>query len=489
MGRDSQTRSHHQAFRDRGALSMGFDYDLIAIGLGPGGMAVSVMASEMGLKVCAIEKHKVGGECMNVGCIPSKSLVRMAKTRSLFDKLEKMALADSPKPAVKQPFERIGQHLSFIREKKTMNKVDMVYQQGPAVFVDPHTVEVAGKRYTAKRIFICVGTRPGVPPFPGIENIDFLTNENLFSLETIPESLIVTGGGAIACEMAQAFARLGSKVTIIIRGPRLMWREDQEATDILEETFERECITILRRQKPTRFETTNGKVAMHTDKGEKVIAEKVLVAAGRETAYEALKLENVGVEVDARGAIQVNKYLQTSQRHIYAVGDCNGYAQLTHAAMHQGMIALMNGMAPWPFKQDFRKFAVPWTVFTEPQLSHVGMRESELQDRGVKYETVRVNYADYGAAIAEAVDVGFIKVFISPTGRVLGVYIIGEGSGEMINEWALVVQKNLRIHNIMMLQHSFPTMGFLTKRTAETWMMNRMKSARIRRLCRFLFRL
>jgi pyruvate/2-oxoglutarate dehydrogenase complex dihydrolipoamide dehydrogenase (E3) component len=471
---------------------MKYDFDIITVGLGPAGMAVSAMASEMGLKVCAIEKHKVGGECMNVGCIPSKALLQIAKHRSGFDKLEKMELASSPKPAVKRPFERIGEHLKFINEQKTMKifrKVHMVYQEGPAQFVDSHTVEAGGKRYSAKRIFICVGTRPQVPGFEGIEEVDYLTNETLFSLEGVPESLVVIGSGAIACEMSQAFSRLGSKVTIIFRGPRLMWREDRDATDILEEVFEREGIRLLREHKPEKFESQDGRVIIHTDKGERVEAAKVLLAAGRKYDYEELKLENAGVQVGDKGAITVNKYLQTSASDIYAAGDCNGYALLSHAAMHQGMLALMNSMLPWPFKRDFRKFAVPWTVFTEPQFSHVGLGESELEKRGIKYEVVRVDYKDYGAAIAECVDVGFVKAFVSKSGKIYGVYIIGEGSGEMINEWALAIQKGMRIYNVLLLQHSFPTMGFLTKRASEMWMMKRMQSRWLSGFLRFMYRL
>jgi len=471
---------------------MKYEYDLITIGLGPAGMAVSIMGSQMGLKVCAIEQHKVGGECMNVGCIPSKALLRMAKTRAAFDKLGRMELGDVPKPTVKQPFDRIQSNLDYISEQKTLkmfDKVQMVYQQGPAAFVDPHTVEVAQKRYTAKRIFICVGTRPAVPSFAGIDDIGYLTNENMFNLKTIPASMIITGGGAIACEMAQAFSRLGSQVTMIIRGPRLMWREDRDATDILEATFEREGITILREQKPERFEMRDSQVVMLTDAGQEITAEKLLVAAGRQTKYERLHLDKACVQVDRRGAIIVDKFLRTTHRNIYAVGDCNGYAQLSHAAMHQGMLALMNSMMPRIMRQNYRKFAVPWTVFTEPQISHVGMRESEIKKKGISYEVVRSDYGDYGAAIAEAIDVGFVKAFVSNAGRIYGAHIVGEGSGEMINEWALAVQKKLRIHNIMMLQHSFPTMGFLTKRVGETWMMNRMKSAKLQSMCRFMFRL
>jgi len=471
---------------------MKYDYDLIVIGLGPAGMAVSIMASEMGLKVCAIEKHKVGGECMNVGCIPSKALLRIGKYRSSFDKLVKMGLASSQPLDIKTPFNHIADDLKFIREKKTMkmfDKVNMIYQQGPASFVDPHTVIVTDKKYSAKRIFICTGTTPTVPPFPGIDSVDYLTNETIFSLDKIPKSMIVLGGGAIACEMAQAFARLGTKVTIIIRGPRLMWREDTDATDVLESVFTTEGITILRHQKPTSFANEDQQIVMQTDKGQKVVAEKLLVAAGRTHSYVNLKLKNAGVETNEKGMIQVTKSLQTSAKHIYAAGDCNGYALFTHAAMHQGMIALMNSMSPGIFKKDYKKYVVPWTVFTEPQISRSGMSQSELDAKKIKYEIIRVDYQDYGAAIAESVDVGFIKAFISTTGKIYGVYIVGEGSGEMINQWSMAIQKKLKIYNILMLQHSFPTMGFLTKRIAETWMMKKMKSKFLKNICRLMFRI
>jgi len=468
-----------------------YDYDIITIGLGPAGMAVAAMGEGMGLKVCAIEKHAIGGECMNVGCIPSKALLRMAKARQAFHKLGTLALNDAPKPDPSNTFDLIQERLKYISEKKTMKmfeKVHMVYREGAASFVDPHTVEVGDSRYTAKRIFICAGTQPAVPAFPGIENIDYLTNNNMFELERVPDSLIVLGSGAIACEMAQAFSRLGSKVTMVFRGPRLMWREDQDVTNLLESVFEEESITLLREHRPSKFENRDGRVVLTTDKGEAVEAERVLLALGRSMDFSEMKLEDAGVRTGEKGEIPVNARLQTSQKHIYACGDCNGYAQFSHAAMHQGMVGLMNSMMPWPFGMDYRKYVVPWTVFTEPPVSRVGPRETELKEKGVRYEVVRVNYGDYGAAIAEAVDTGFIKAFVGSTGRILSVYIIGEGSGEMVNEWSLAIQRKLRMTDIMMLQHSFPTMGFLTKRVSETWMMGVMKSERLKNLCRFMFR-
>lgn len=470
---------------------MKYDYDIITIGLGPAGMAVSIMGSEMGLKVCAIEKNRIGGECMNVGCIPSKAILRIAKTRNMFKKLPLMELSATEPPDVLEPFVKIGGHIDFIRDKKTMKmfeKVDLFLNQGSAEFVDSHTVAVGERKVTARRIFICAGTRPKIPSFSGLNPSDCLTNENLFTLEKIPSSLLVIGGGATACEMAQAFSRLGSKVTIVIRGSRLLRYEDPEAAEVVERALQADGIEIMRERKPARFERRNSINVMTTDKGEEVVAEKVLIAAGRRMNFEPMKLENAGVKYSDDG-IKVNKHLQTSVPHIYSCGDCNGFAQFSHSAMHQGMIALMNSMTKWPVKFNFKKYVIPWTMFTEPQFSQVGMTEDELKRKKIKYEVITARYEDYGAAIAENVTDGFVKVFTNITGRIYGVVIVGEGSGEMINEWALAIHKKIRMHDIMMLQHSFPTMGFLSKRAAEMWMMNRMQSDKMKGLCRLMFRI
>jgi len=468
---------------------MKYDYDIICIGLGPAGMAVSVMGSEMGLKICAIEKNKIGGECMNVGCIPSKSLLRMGKTRKIFDKLESMELEAVVKPGIKKPFNRIQDYLTYINEKKTVGmfkKVDLRLQEGDASFVDPHTVTVGGKTITAKKIFIATGTEPSVPPIPGIETLDILTNTNVFNLTEMPKSMIIIGGGAIGCEMAQAFTRLGTKCTIVQMDPFLIPVGDPEAGALLEEVFKKEGIDVYNSKKISQVGKDGDKVFLSTGDGIKVTAERLFVGAGRRIALESLQLDNAGVKYGKRG-IEVNKYLRTNQSNIYAVGDCNGKFLLTHAAMHQGMIALMNSMMP--LKQNFEKFVVPWTVFTEPQVSCAGMREKELKEKGIKYEAIVAKYEDYGAAVAEDIGTGFVKVFASKTGKIYGVSIVGEGSGEMINEWALAIQKKMRLHDIMFLQHSFPSMGFLTKRTSEMWMMNRMKSEKLKDMCRFMFKI
>jgi len=452
-------------------------------------MAVSIMASHMGLKVLGIEKRSLGGECMSVGCIPSKALLRMAHARHAFERLEALALEGGSTPKLGKPFQRIAEHIQYINDKKTtamFAKVDLKLREGAASFVDPHTVEVGGMRYTAKRIFICTGTQPCVPPIPGIEEVDYLTNENLFALEEIPESMVIIGGGAIGSEMAQAFNRLGCKTTIVHMDSHLLPHGDLEAGELLEKVFAQEGIEVFNGRTISQISRENGNIVVETDQGERLVGQKLLVAAGRSHDFGQLKLENAGVK-HSRSGIKVDKTLRASQRHIYAPGDCNGSFLFTHAAMHQGMIALMNAMMPWPIRLDYRKYVVPWTVFTEPQVAHVGMLERDLKAKGISYEVIEEKYEDYGAAIAEGIAIGSVRAYASKTGRIYGVRIIGEGAGEMIGEWGLAIQNRLRVHKIMFLQHSFPTMSFLTKRVSEGWMMNRMESRLLKRLIRMMF--
>ncbi len=468
---------------------MRFDYDVAVIGLGPAGMAVSIMASEMGLRVLGVEQRALGGECMNVGCIPSKALLRMAHVRYLVGRLSEYALSDVDAPTTKKPFAQIHEHLRFITEKKTtkmFEKVDLRLGEGPASFINPHTISVGGRTATAKRIFICTGSLPATPPIPGLESVDYLTNETLFDLETIPGSLAIIGGGAIGCEMAQAFQRLGSRVTMVHLDPHLLPHGDWDAGKLIEEIFTSEGIGVYNARGIRRIARENAVITLQTDHGEVFRADQLLLAAGRQHSFGELNLEAAGVRYGTQG-IEVDSRLRTSSPHIYAPGDCNGTYLFSHAAMHQGMIALMNAIAPWPVRFDFRKYVVPWTVFTDPPIAHVGALERDLKANDVPFEVIEEQYADYGAAIAEGVSTGSIRAYVSKTGRIHGVRIMGEGAGEMINEWGLAVQNRLRLHKIMFLQHSFPSMSFLTKRVSERWMMNRMKSPFLRRMVRWLF--
>lgn len=465
-------------------------YDVAVVGLGPAGMAVSAMAAHVGLKVVGIEKRALGGECMNTGCIPSKALLRMAHIRHLLSRAADYALEGDAHLVPQAPFKNIARHITYIRDKKTtamLDKVELVVGRGPASFVDPHTLEVDGQRFQAKKIFLCTGSRPAVPPIPGLNDVAYLTNDNVFQLERVPESMVVLGGGAIGCELAQAFRRLGSEVSVVHMDAHLLPHGDPDAGKILEERFVAEGIRVLNGRKIRGIAQAGQGISLTTEAGEELAGEVLLLAAGRRFDFAELRLERAGVAAGPSG-IAVNRYLQTSQKHIFAPGDANGTFLFSHAAMHQGMLAFMNSLIPGPIKLAWRKYVVPWTVFTDPPVAHVGMLERDLIRRRIRYETVESRYADYGAAIAEGVAVGSVKAYVSKTGRVYGARIVGEGAGEMIGEWGLLIQKRLRIHNIAFLQHAFPTMSFLTKRVAEGWLMNRTRGAGMRRVARWLCR-
>ncbi len=467
---------------------MGYDVDVCVIGLGPAGTTVSVMASEMGLRVLAIEKHSLGGVSASTGCIPSKALLRMAHARHAVTRFPDLALAGTPPPAPIEPLRRIAECIPSIDEEVTrsmLDKVDLKLREGPGSFVDPHTVEVGGRRYTAKRIFLCVGSRPAMPSIPGLSGADALTHETVFSLDRVPASLVVIGGGAMGCEMAQAFHRLGARVSIVHMDEHLLPHGDWETGRALEAVFATEGIEVQNGRRIGEVTTSAGGVAVRTNVGETLRGERVLVAAGRRFDFSDLRLGNAGVEASDRG-IRVDATLRTTARHIYAAGDANGAQFLSGAAMHQGMIALMNSILPPPFRRNFRSYVVPRTVYTEPQVAHVGWLERDLKAHDMAYEVLESKVEDYGAAIAGGVTEGSVRVYASSSGRIYGVRIIGEGAAEMISEWGLAMQSRLRLHRLLFLQHSFPSMSSLSRQAAESWAMNRMKDPLVRRLIKLL---
>lgn len=465
-------------------------FDLVCIGLGPAGMAISILAAEIGLKVCAIEKDKVGGECLNVGCIPSKSLLRMSKNKYAMTKLKNLKLTSGEAPELKDPFTLINEQLDYISHKKTLkmfDDVELIVGEGEASFIDSKHVKIGDRVVTGKNIFIASGTLPVIPPIPGINDVDLLTNQNLFQLEEIPESMTVIGGGAIGCEMAQAFAKLGTKVNLVHMADMLIPMGDPDASAIIKEVFEKEGIDVYNSKEITKITKEGDEILVHTKDGLVLKSEKLLLASGRKIALESLNLDNTNVTYDLKTGIKVDNKQRTTDKNIYAAGDCTGGVMLSHAAMHQGMFAIMNAISPFQMFR-YKNYVIPWTIFTDPAISHVGMNENELKREKIKYQTYTAKYEDYGSAIAEDVGIGFVKVYANKFGRVYGVSIVGEGSGEMINEWALIIQQKIRLHSVMFLAHSFPTMGFLSKRVAEMWMMEKMESSNLRKFIRIFYK-
>ncbi len=459
-------------------------YDIVVIGMGPAGMAVSAMAVKLGLKVLGIEKHKVGGECLNCGCIPSKALLKAGEMRKVVENLEQFGIHAMEKPEINDP-------LSIVRDKvetisgpktlKTFEKVELVLQQGDASFVDRHALEVGGKRYRGKKIFIATGTEPLIPPVEGLDGVDKLTNVNLFEQKHIPESLMIIGGGAIGTEMAQAFGRLGSRVVLAHMDDHLIPTGDRVAGELLQTKLEEEGIRIFNSTRIEKVEQRDGKIFTRTEKGE-FTTEKILVAAGRKPVMEPLKLENAGIAYTKKG-ITVDKKLRTNIRNIYAVGDCNGLSMFSHSAMHQGMLSLMNALNPTPFKKmKHTNYPVPWTVFTKPEIAQVGLTEDQAREAGIKFKVIQSDYADYGRTIADGQPDGFVKVIAGEWGKIYGATVVGEAASELIHEWTMAIQYRHSLFDIMMMQHSFPTISLMNKRVSENWMMELVEKPWIQKM-------
>jgi len=461
-------------------------YDIIVIGMGPAGMAVSAMAVKMGLSVLGIEKNKVGGECLNCGCIPSKALLKAGEMRTVLDHLSEFGIESTEKPPVDDPLAIVRSKVDTISGPKTMKafeNVELVLGKGSARFVGRRTVEVDGTQYRGKRIFIATGTEPLIPPIPGIETVDVLTNVNLFEQREIPESLMIIGGGAIGTEMAQAFKRLGSEVILAHLDRHLIPAGDEEAAQVLQHSLEREGVRVFNETRINGVQQKGDRIVTETSAGT-FTTEKLLVATGRKPVLDELELEKAGVNYTRKGVV-VNSRLQTTARHVYAVGDCNGISMFSHAAMHQGMLALMNAINPTPFgKKRYTRYPIPWTVFTKPEVGQVGMTETEAIAAGIKYRVVVSRYADYGRAIADGQPEGFVKVITDRRGRVHGVTIVGEAASELIHEWTMAIQFRHSLYDIMMMQHSFPTISLMNKRVAENWMMELIEAPWIQKLIR-----
>ncbi len=462
---------------------------MIVIGMGPAGMALSAMGAAMGLDVLGIEKNKVGGECLNCGCIPSKALLKGAEALAGARELDKFGIKAQLDFQGGDPMEVVRTKIHGINDKKFMKTFEAVTLiSGKASFEDAQTVRVGDDLYRAKKIFIATGTEPFIPPIPGIDTVpDVLTNVNMFEIEAMPESLTIIGGGAIGAEMAQAFSRLGTKVAVVHMDPHLVPVGDEEAGNLLQSVLEKEGVTIRNGAKIEKVSYDNGMVSVHAG-GEVFESQRLLVAAGRKPVLEPLYLDKAGIAYTKRG-ITVDEHMRTNVKNIYAAGDCNGESLLSHAAMHQGMLALMGAMSPFPLGMLRRsRYVVPWAVFTEPEIAQVGLTEKEARAKGLKIEVVKKEYKTYGRTVADGKPQGFVKVLVGRRHTILGATIVGKAASDIIQEWTMAIQHNISMPKVMMTQHPFPSMATINKMVAEQWMMGKMGSSFMQKMARWFFR-
>ena len=458
-----------------------YDYNMVVIGAGSAGLVSAYIAAATKAKVALIEKHRMGGDCLNTGCVPSKALLRSAKLLSHIARSRQFGIerasAEFDFADVMQRVQRVVQavepHDSV--ERYTQLGVDCV--TGAATITSPWTVDVAtaaGPRtLTTKNIVIAAGARPFVPPIPGLAEVGYLTSDTVWNLRTLPRRLVVLGGGPIGSELTQAFARLGAQVTQVEMLPRLLVREDPEVSALLKQRFEAEGIRVLVEHKAKQFLVDGGEKVMlaeHEGGDVRIPFDEVLVAVGRVANTSGYGLEELGIGTTKARTVETDEYLQTIYPNIFACGDVAGPYQFTHTAAHQAWYAAVNALfgSLRRYRADYR--VIPWTTFTEPEVARVGINEQEAKQRNVPHAVTVYGIDDLDRAIADEEAHGFVKVLTSPgTDRILGVTIVGEHAGDLLAEYVLAMKHGLGLNRILGTIHVYPTLAEANKYAAGAW--------------------
>jgi pyruvate/2-oxoglutarate dehydrogenase complex dihydrolipoamide dehydrogenase (E3) component/uncharacterized membrane protein YdjX (TVP38/TMEM64 family) len=454
-----------------------FDYNLVVIGAGSAGLVTSYIGAAVKAKVALIEKHRMGGDCLNTGCVPSKALIRSARLLAEARDAGRFGLEGAElkfdfaavMARVHEVIAKIEPHDSI--ERYTRLGVEVI--EGSARLVSPWEVEVDGRRLSARSIVIATGARPLVPRLPGLEAVEYLTSDTLWALRELPRRLVVLGGGPIGAELAQCFARFGSEVTIVEMAPRLLPREDEDAAAEVETRFRAEGLRLATAHRAVRVESgADGQRLVCEHEGVEVALpfDRLLVALGRQANVEGFGLEELGVALSERGTVAVDGLLRTNFPNIYACGDVAGPYQFTHVASHQAWYAAVNGLlAPfWSFSADYR--VIPWATFTEPEVARVGLSEDEARARGIACEVTKYGIDDLDRAIADGAEHGFVKVLTAPgKDKILGVTIVGAEAGNLVAEFVLAMKHGLGLNKILGTIHIYPTMMEANKYAAGNW--------------------
>ena len=456
-----------------------FDRNLVVIGAGAGGLVSSYIAAAVKAKVSLIEKHQMGGDCLNTGCVPSKALLRSAKLANELKKGEALGFTGVQGtvdfPAVMERIQRviadIEPHDSV--ERYTGLGVDVI--QGAAKILTPWTVEVNGQTLSSRNLIIAAGARPLVPNIPGLDQLQAYTSDSIWSLRQQPRWMLVLGGGPIGCELAQAFQRLGTQVIQVELSDRLLPREDAPASEAVMASLRADGVDLRLRHQAERFEVVDGEtrmIARNLDTGEPVTIafDCLLLALGRKANVSGYGAETLGLTVRDNGTLETDEYLATRFPNIYAVGDVTGPYQFTHVAAHQAWYAAVNALFSGfkRFKADYR--VIPHCTFTDPEVARVGLSENEAKAQNTAYEVTRYGIDDLDRAIADEAAHGYVQVLTEPgKDRILGVTIVGEHAGELLTEYVLAMKYNMGLNKILGTIHSYPTMSEANKYAAGEW--------------------
>jgi len=442
----------------------------------------SYIAAAVKAKVVLIEKNKMGGDCLNTGCVPSKALIRSAKMLSYARRANDFGFK---KTEIEFDFAEVMERVQHVIKKvephdsvERYTGLGVEVKQAEATLISPYEIEVCDskhscERITAKNIIIATGARPAVPPIPGLDKIDYLTSDTIWDLREQPKRLLVLGGGPIGCELAQCFQRLGCDVTVVERGQHIMAREDAEISEMVVKDFRKEGMRVLTSHSALRFEVEGAQqfiVCENEGKEVRFGFDRVLVALGRQANTSGFGLDNLNVKLAKRGTIEADEFLRTNYPNIYVCGDVTGPYQFTHTAAHQAWYAAVNALfSPLKsFRVDYS--VIPWTTFTDPEVARVGLNELEAKEKGIEYEISTYGIDDLDRAIADSEDHGVVKVLTVPgKDKILGVTIVGSHAGDLIAEFVMAMKHGLGLNKILGTIHIYPTMAEANKYVAGVW--------------------
>jgi len=473
-----------------------YDYDLGILGGGAAGLTAAAGSAQFGAKTILVEKAKVlGGDCLHFGCVPSKTLIRTAGVWSLARRAKEFGLPGIGLPPVSLAavMDRVRSVIDKIQEHDSPErfcKLGAEVRFGSPRFVDDHTVDLDGARLTARAWIVATGSSPSLPPVEGIADVPYWTNETVFSQTKLPDHLLILGGGPIGVEMAQAFRRLGSQVTVVEYADQILGPEDPDIAAILRNRLEAEGDKVLTGTKAIKAASMNSSVHLRVGpaKGEgdpwTIDGDVLLVAAGRKPNVEGLELPAAGVAFSSRG-IPADRRMRTNVSHIYACGDVNGVFPFTHVAGYEAGIALSNAVLRLPRKADYTK--VPWCTYTDPEVASIGLNAKRAKAAGVEYRVLTSHFREIDRALAEGETEGKIKVLISPSGALLGCQIAGHHAGELIHEWVAAINGGVKLSTLAGSIHAYPTLAEISKKAAGSYYSEKLFSDRTRKILRFLF--
>ena len=466
-------------------------YNVVVVGAGTAGLVTAAGSVALGARVALIERHKMGGDCLNFGCVPSKALISSARLLHRMRHAQPWGINASEPVfdfnAVFTQMRRARAELAPFDSQERFESLGVDVFRGEAAFLSPTELMVGDQRLRTRHVIIATGSRAAIPPAIGTGRVPYFTNETIFDeLKEKPESLLIVGGGPIGCELGQMFGRLGVKVTIVQRGSRLLKKEDSSVSEFVQAALEAEGVRILKRFEVEEANETEGGVTLRGG-DQRISASALLVASGRRPNVENLNLRRANVSFTERG-VTVDKYLETSQPGIYAIGDVVGQLQFTHVADYHARIAIRNTLVPFSFlRQKVDYSVVPWCTYLDPEVATVGLTESQAKERGTDYELIEQEMKAVDRAVVERTDTGFARVLVKRgSDKILGATIVGEHAGELIQEFVLAMKHGIGLKQIASTIYAYPTFASLVLKSAEKFNKKRL-TPRARKITGWLY--